>query len=499
MQKKGMLFGTAMISAFSFACRGVGMLFRLYLASRMGAEGVGLYQLIMSVYALFTSFASAGFTVCVSRLAAVELECGGGESGAAFTSRLAMRLALFTGSASAAALASLAVPLSALIPGGKGTALPFAILALSMPFIALSSCLKGYFLASRKAAVPASAQLFEELCKIGLVFASLSLFMADVSDNGTLCAGIAFGLSAGEMLSFSYLCVFYRFTRRHARKDREGAYETPRVVSAWLPVAASGWLTSGLHAAENVLIPYCFTLYGGGGENALSQFGIIRGMAIPVLFFPFAFVSSFISVLTPEISRLNAADRSARDATVGKVLRLTSVISAAAGGMMFFYSREISECFFHTSGAAHAVRMLAVVTPLMYIETVSDGILKSIGEQKYCMRVTLANCALRIAAVFLFIPKTGAEGYIWLLIVSNTFSFILCAGRLALKCGVRGLKNYFLLPLAASAGAGYISYSLSCALESAPARLCAGCGAMLLILSPLAAALIVKNGYRKSV
>ena len=498
MQKKGMLFGTAMISAFSFACRGIGMLFRLYLASRMGAEGVGLYQLIMSVYALFTSFASAGFTVCVSRLAAVELECGGGESGAAFTSRLAMRLALFTGSFSAVSLASLAIPLSALIPGGKGTALPFAVLALSMPFIALSSCLKGYFLASRRAAVPASAQLFEELCKTGLVFAALSLFMADVSDNAALCAGIAFGLSAGEMLSFSYLCAFYRFSRRFSRKEPKLRPET-RVVSAWLPVAASGWLTSGLHAAENVLIPYCFTLYGGGGENALSEFGIIRGMAIPVLFFPFAFVSSFLSVLTPEISRLNAADRSARDFTVGKVLRLTSVISAAAGGIMFFYSHEISECFFHTAQAAHAVRMLAVVTPLMYIETVSDGILKSIGEQKYCMRVTLANCALRIAAVFLLIPKTGAEGYIRLLIVSNTFSFILCAGRLALKCGVRGFKGYFILPLCASACAGYVSYSLSCAMESALARLCAGCGAMLVLLSPLMTALIVKNGHRKPV
>lgn len=63
-----------LLTVFSLACKGIGMLFRLYLSVRIGAEGMGLYQLVMSVYTLFSAFATAGFTVAVSRLVAERLE-----------------------------------------------------------------------------------------------------------------------------------------------------------------------------------------------------------------------------------------------------------------------------------------------------------------------------------------------------------------------------------------------------------------------------------------
>ena len=44
-----------LLTVFSLACKGIGMLFRLYLSVRIGAEGMGLYQLVMSVYTLFSA------------------------------------------------------------------------------------------------------------------------------------------------------------------------------------------------------------------------------------------------------------------------------------------------------------------------------------------------------------------------------------------------------------------------------------------------------------
>ena len=266
-----------------------------------------------------------------------------------------------------------------------------------------------------------------------------------------------------------------------------------------MPIAAGSWLTSGLHAAENVLIPYCFTLYGGGSESALAEFGVIRGMAIPVLFFPFAFVSAFISILTPEISRLSVADRPARNAAVGRVFRLTSIISVAAGGVMFFFSSEISAVFYHTADAAHAIKLLAIVTPFMYIETVCDGVLKSIGEQSFCMRVTLVNCLLRVAAVFLLIPRTGAEGYIRLLMISNTFSFFACALRLCRRCRVRGAVVSFVYPLCAAAFAGAFASFAASPVDGVVPRLCAGSAVLISAFAAACLPLIIKNGRRKPV
>lgn len=497
MKNGKMLFNTALISAFSFACKGLGMLFRLYLTARVGAGGIGLYQLIMSVYALFASFASAGYSVTVSRLAAEDLERGGGKNASYATTKLAMRMAVLSGTCSALLLLITSFPVASVIAGEGKTLVPLRVLAFSLPFISLSSCLKGYFMASRKAAIPASAQLFEELCKTGMTVAVLSVFMSKTTDEGALCAGIALGLVAGEILSFAYLRVFFAFSRRGENKVKAQLKNAGRISSVLFPVAAANWLTGGLHAAENVLIPYCFALYSSAG-SALEEFGVIRGMAIPVLFFPFAFVSAFISILTPEISRLNVADASARDAAVGRVLRMTSLISTAAGAFMLFYSSEISACFYRTQSAAHAIRMLAFVTPFMYIETVSDGILKSIGEQKYCMRVTLANCIVRVAAVFLLIPRTGAEGYIRLLMISNSFSCFMCAGKLIKKCRVRGVFTHFIYPAAASAAAGFAAAPF-CASFGDTARLCAGGCIMLFVFALLCLPVILKNGDRKLV
>ena len=73
-KQKDLALGAVILTAFSFLSKFLGMWFRLYLTSRIGSEGIGLYQVIMSVYTLFATFATAGFSVCVSQLAAKKMD-----------------------------------------------------------------------------------------------------------------------------------------------------------------------------------------------------------------------------------------------------------------------------------------------------------------------------------------------------------------------------------------------------------------------------------------
>ena len=94
------------LTLFSLACKGIGTLFRLYLSVRIGAEGMGLYQLIMSVYTLFTSFATAGFTVAASRLIAEQLEANDGGKRANGMLNAAFRLSIGVALVACAAMAA---------------------------------------------------------------------------------------------------------------------------------------------------------------------------------------------------------------------------------------------------------------------------------------------------------------------------------------------------------------------------------------------------------
>lgn len=443
---KKILVSSAVICLFSFACRGCGMLFRLYLVSRMGSEGMGLYQLVLSVYSLFASFANSGLTLSVSRVLAEEFEKNDGGKSARAALSASFRLALLMGTSSLVMLLLLSSPLSRLILGDARTLLPLRLLSVSMPFMALSSCFKGYFMAKGRYVIPSSAQLFEDLCKIGLTVGVFTLFLGGTTDTGRLCAGLTAGLASGEIFSCCYVALFFAFSKRYRfKKGEKRGCGIGRVSRVAIPVAAGGWLNSALHAVENVLIPYCFTLYGGEYGKSLSDFGLIRGMVIPVLFFPFAFLSATLSVLVPTVSRLNAAsDKRKRDERVGKTLETTILFSVAAGSLFYFFPEKISLCFYGNTDAASGIRVLSLVTPFMYVETICDGLLKGIGEQAYTMRVTVYNCAARMIIILFLIPRTGANGYLWLLVVSNAFSFLMCYIRTAKKASIRhGLVGHF--------------------------------------------------------
>ena len=68
------LKNAAMLTASDVALRLAGMGLRIYLAGVLGGEGMGLYQLILAVYGLFVTLATAGVSVAATRLLAEELE-----------------------------------------------------------------------------------------------------------------------------------------------------------------------------------------------------------------------------------------------------------------------------------------------------------------------------------------------------------------------------------------------------------------------------------------
>ena len=437
MHRKNSLLQSALaITAFSLTVKFLGMLFRLYLTARIGTEGMGLYQLVMSVYGLFTTFATAGLTVTVSGLASEKLITDG-KSGATLLLRRAIRLSLFI-SIPAGTIMFFGADFTALrFIGDVYTALPLRILSLSMPFMAVAACYKGWFFAVTQPLKPSIASLLEQSIKISVTVILLGTFMKGKSDPVSLCVGTVLGITLGEICSTVILWAMYVFKKERSPLPTEFKRQFDKDIrSVCFPIAASACVTGLLHTCESVLIPKMLMLYGGNRESALSDFGIIRGMAIPLLFFPFSFLSALISVTVPEISRLKALkNKDALKERTSKILTYAWMFSVCAGGLFFLFPDTFSLAFYRTDEAARAIRILAAVTPMMYIETITDGMLKSIGEQMWTFMTGLINSALRIIAVLTILSRTGAEGYLWLLVVSNVFSYVMCAYRMKKKAG----------------------------------------------------------------
>ncbi|MBR5779080.1 MAG: oligosaccharide flippase family protein [Clostridia bacterium] len=427
------------MTVFSLVAKLLGVFLRLFLSARIGSEGMGLYQLIMSVYVMFSTFATGGFTLSVSRLVAEKDQRSEGDA------RLLMKNGLLASAIISAVATALMLLGSDFIAvaflNDERCAAPLRILALSMPFMAFSGCFKGWFIAKQRIGIRSSSTLFEQVIKIAVIALFLNVVMAGTSEIGSLCTGIVIGVTLSEIASFAYLFLFYLFLRRKryiASSATESARDSMRsLMSVTVPISLSVYLTSILHTAETLLIPYVFESYSGDRGEALSKFGMIRGMVIPILFFPFAFLSSMVAVFTPEISRLNMlSDRKPINARISSLMSFVSILSVAVGGLFFFLPNELGDAFYPNENTGYAIRILSLVTPFMYVETVCDGLLKAIGEQVQTLKYQLLNSALRVTMILLLVSRMGDTGYLILLVASNTFTYFLCRRRLYKATGV---------------------------------------------------------------
>lgn len=462
-KQKNLALGATILTAFSFLSKFLGMWFRLYLTSRIGSEGIGLYQVIMSVYTLFATFATAGFSVCVSQLAAKKMDGSEAtqESRRALFKCISLSLAISV--FGMITLLSSSSFVATTIMGDARITEPIRILALSMVFISPCACLKGYFLAEGKAWKNATSMIFEQLVKIFVSVYLFSFVLTDVTDSGRLCLGIVWGTTIGEAASFIYCLIIYLFTGKPKSSKISASVKYKDIIKLIVPLAIGSYITTLLHTGESVLIPRCFELYGGDKAQSLSDFGVIRGMTIPLLFFPFSFISSFVSLLIPRVTQYSEKKQSDRlRSTTKKVISLSWVFSIMISAVFFIFANEFSALFYHSQDCVRSLRILALINPMMYIETISVGILNGIGEHYFTLRCNIYNSIFRIAAITILIPRTGVDGYLLLLVISNVFTFALCYARLKKATGFKTEAfRYIIFPLVSSAVIGCIVHSFT--------------------------------------
>jgi stage V sporulation protein B len=203
-------FGNALLlAAATLFMRTVSVVWGAYISGRIGAEGMGLYSLIMSAYAFAVTLATSGINLAVVRLVSEELALGNGR-GAIRATRRCLCCALAFGTGAAILLFSLARLISGELLGDARTEMSLRALSASLPFIAVSNVFSGYFAAVKRIYKNAASAVVEQFIKIGIIYALL----AALAPRGVeyACLALVVGASVSEGISFSYMLVLYLMT-----------------------------------------------------------------------------------------------------------------------------------------------------------------------------------------------------------------------------------------------------------------------------------------------
>ena len=157
MKRFTFLKNAMILTVTSLLLRTVGIFFRVYLSNKIGAEGMGLYQLIISIYVLASTFATSGISTGVTRLIAEEAGRGTRRSIRRILRR-AMFVSVLIGMVSAAAMVFGADWISRYWLHDTRAVPALKILSVGLPFMGISSCLRGYFIARRKVSCSSNAE-----------------------------------------------------------------------------------------------------------------------------------------------------------------------------------------------------------------------------------------------------------------------------------------------------------------------------------------------------
>ena len=374
-----------------FALRALGMVFRVFVAARLGPEGMGLYQLILSVYMVFVSLASAGINVASTRLGA---QC------------------LTRGRGMAPTLRSLAATAAVL-----GTAAMLAQLALEPNII---------------------AQLVEQTVRMAV--AALALVKLTHWGAAYACCAVLIGNTVSEAVSCGIMALFARQepSFRPCADDPPRGYTSRELWEIVLPVTGSRLVASVLQAGESVLIPACLAAYLGTRAEAVAQYGSLKGMALPLIFFPFSVLAALSGLLMPEITRAHTArDTAALRRLVRLAMGLTGGFSLLVGAALVLFGKDAAILLYHDAQAGRYVQVLGFVAPFMYLESMVDAILKGMGEQLATFRYSVLDSILRIAGILWLMPQYGMPGFLAVMTASNLLTCGLNTGRMVKKLGSR--------------------------------------------------------------
>lgn len=427
-----LITGTLFLTIAGLLSRIIGFFYRIFLSHTIGAEGLGIYQLIFPIYALTFSFTAAGIQTAISKFVA---EANARQNSFAnqhsfankpSTSRHSRHPESFTYLYAGLFLSLLLSFLCTIflylyadviaihiLEEPRCTPL-LQILSFTIPFGAVHSCINGYYYGLQKTSVPAVSQLLEQLARVGSVY--LMYRIALEQHRSVTIAMAVWGLVIGEIAS-----VLYSVSFTHFRKSSgQYSFALGQIFTMALPLTASRVLINLFQSAEAIMIPGKLRAFGYQADEALSVYGVLTGMAMPMILFPSVITNSISVMLLPAISEAQAKnDKNYIKNAVKKSCFYCITLGLGCTLGFLLIGRWLGWVVFANRLAGTFIVVLGWICPFLYLTTTLSSILNGLGKTTTTFLLNMAGSGLRILFVLFLIPVLGIKAYMWGMLLSH--------------------------------------------------------------------------------
>ena len=438
MNRQSFIAGTSILIGASLVTRVLGFVYRIAITRLIGAEGIGLFQMVFPLLSLILTIATSGMRVAIAKLVAESVVTGDRRR----IRRVLSIAGIVTGALSlllSAVCALYGHELARRVFTDPRAYYPFMMLIPLIPIIAVSSVLRGYFQGLQIMSTPSAAAILETLVRIAGVWAIASLSLARGLEYAA--AAVSAGMILGELAGCLYMFLVYWKRARVRSLSLPAAAGRPEPARATvramlglaLPVTFSGFIGSIAYAVEPILVTRSLLGTGLTASAATRLYGEYSGMAIPLLVFPTVFTYSLAVQLVPSVSEALAAGRSKLVARrLNQSFRVTAIVGFPMSLILLQFATPLCQLIY---GQPQVGEILAIMAPcgfLLYLQGPLSGILQGINRAGTAMRNSLIGSGVKLAVIYLLAsdPAIGVKGAAWALTAAVTLTTLLHTGSI---------------------------------------------------------------------
>jgi stage V sporulation protein B len=379
----------------------------------------------------------------------------------------------------------LAEPLGFLWLEDARTVQPLMVLALEMPLTGLDSVIHGYFTAVGRVWKSVAVSICQQL--ITIAFTALLLAQCPADNLSAACLAITAGRVTGAVLELVALAIiFWQDRRSHAILRHSSPADTTwamtdRMLTIALPLAVAAYGRSGLSTLQHLLVPWGLRASGMEAESALAGYGIIQGMALPVVLFPSCVMVAVAELIVPKLTAHQVQGQHRQiQSTTERILENGLAFSLLTAALLAALGDGLGLALYDSLQAGVYIRLFSLIIPVMYLDMLADGCLKGLGQMMFCMYVNIADAGLSALLVWLLLPRWGLNAYIFTICFTEVFNFVLSLWRLKKTAGLTFPLGLFCRLMGEALAAGCIAWMADHAIS-------AGNGVPALIISAILA------------
>lgn len=400
-----------------------GFIFSIILSRELGAEGMGLYGLVMPIYDLFICLISGGMVTAISTIAAIYFAKDDFRN-----LNRSIDISLLFDSVWSLIVVSFvfvnASFISNYIIKDTRTLHAIQVMCPAMIFIALSSVLKGYFYGTSNIKIPAFIDILEKLLRIIFIVTIINVFALKGVKSTVTAAYIT--LAIGELSSFILLYFYFKVKQRSYRfvfsapEDRLQLLFNILIIS--FPLCLNGFLSTALSTVSALIVPRRLVSSGIEYSVALSMIGKFKGMSLTIIFFPMIIVNSISTVLIPDLSeKLSKKNYWEAETRILQVIKIAFLLGVATMIICLSIPDSLGQLFYNRTDLGSYIKFSALAAPITFVSATTFGILNGLGKQSVILRNSVIVSIFELILLFILtgISWINIYGYGITLIITS--------------------------------------------------------------------------------